>query len=659
MNTALSGSGLPRQIKPVDETILDPRATGTAIAVLASQLRLSRVGDSAAYRPGPTHWPPLRYQRLAGLWPALQRCYIHPRPQSWFLSALSRLFEKHDACPDDNFYSNAWIFQNILETQSLRARPEFQDDALHRSALVLNHCFRDPQRPMSALRYFWPTRAPLDASSMTMAAVPTNLAAKVGACVRWNKALISLAAQLGLRGRAINRELTRIKQRLESVCWLKLPEDFDDSSLAVWISLYLAKHSDRYPKCSQVWATSVPDFVGALTRCAYRPFSEDRSESTIDPRTYYWIRHFLKRVADEAALAGHAPRLVLPTAWAQTRREAMLAAGRGGNVLPYYVNNIDVSVCANVLYALCAAIDGPVCSSWFAEDVQRLFHDTARLVAWVIEEKVVNERPDLTLLYYPNVGTFYWFVARVLRLLRTMRAESIAAFPVLARVRDGLEHAMHKATRVLVEDAVIDDSGAASWNGLFEERDRLYVTAATLNALYDTWTTQDDQGRLLLLPDTPVDVKQLLPQACRFLQKHAVSGQYPLENAFFSACVKSDNTYMHSYPANSITFADGTEIDPLRTRLSDLPSGSWSIGMTGVVSQEDYQALIECNRFGLIGDTQRQPYSNFAYWSVPDVTRSVLMLALTKSQRLATRAARHDLPETQRRPFARPLPQPA
>lgn len=46
-----------------------------------------------------------------------------------------------------------------------------------------------------------------------------------------------------------------------------------------------------------------------------------------------------------------------------------------------------------------------------------MYSDIIDLIVWGIESKIVINRRDIALLYYPSVLDFYWFVARTSQLL--------------------------------------------------------------------------------------------------------------------------------------------------------------------------------------------------------------------------------------------------
>ena len=48
-----------------------------------------------------------------------------------------------------------------------------------------------------------------------------------------------------------------------------------------------------------------------------------------------------------------------------------------------------------------------------------MYIDIAKLIKWVIIKEIHFERPELVLLYYPSIFSFYWFISRAYAELET------------------------------------------------------------------------------------------------------------------------------------------------------------------------------------------------------------------------------------------------
>jgi hypothetical protein len=128
----------------------------------------------------------------------------------------------------------------------------------------------------------------------------------------------------------------------------EIPSDFDDTYLNIGLGVQLKLLQDKYPSIYQRWAeinSNMKILVDLTLRYAYRPSSKNFDQNSIDPRTYFWIRDFIH----------DNPQVILPTTWLQNITEVRKMAHLGIR-MPFNLNNIDVTVGANVLYGITSAI---------------------------------------------------------------------------------------------------------------------------------------------------------------------------------------------------------------------------------------------------------------------------------------------------------------
>ncbi len=160
---------------------------------------------------------------------------------------------------------------------------------------------------------------------------------------------------------------------------------------------------------------------------------------------------------------------LVPT-WLHNVTSSAQNLARGAHyAMPFSVNNVDASVAANTVYGLTAAVivalhtnsgPSPALPDWFDADVQQIYTDTARLIAYAIEEQWVLTRTDIVLLYYPSVYDFYWFVARTVLALESEDLNSPALAPLQA-VWKVLSGAMRGAGTAQLLDMAKSVSGEA------------------------------------------------------------------------------------------------------------------------------------------------------------------------------------------------------
>lgn len=204
---------------------------------------------------------------------------------------------------------------------------------------------------------------------------------------------------------------THCFSRSQSLAALGIPADFDDTFVNIGLGAMLSRFS---PSLFQAWSTNNTDFVQAiraLKKYAYRPFNGDLDSGTIDPRTYLFLHDYLNSLNTPGQQGAYV------VTWVQNITEDKMYYDFNYK-MPFNMNNVDVTVCSNVVYGITAAIladlSGP--QEWFDPDVQMIYQNTSDLIAWAISTNF-SGRPDLALVYYPSRFNFYWFTSRILNLL--------------------------------------------------------------------------------------------------------------------------------------------------------------------------------------------------------------------------------------------------
>lgn len=127
-----------------------------------------------------------------------------------------------------------------------------------------------------------------------------------------------------------------------------IPPDFDDTYLNIGLGVQLKLLQDKYPFIYLRWLqtnSNMKKLIDLTLRYAYRPSSNNFDQNTIDPRTYFWLRDFIH----------DNPQIIIPTTWAQNITEIRNFAHKGIR-MPFNINNVDVTVSANVLYGITSAI---------------------------------------------------------------------------------------------------------------------------------------------------------------------------------------------------------------------------------------------------------------------------------------------------------------
>jgi hypothetical protein len=144
----------------------------------------------------------------------------------------------------------------------------------------------------------------------------------------------------------------------------EIPPDFDDTYLNIGLGVQLKLLQDKYPSIYLRWLqtnSNMKKLIDLTLQYAYRPSSLNFDQNSIDPRTYFWLRDFIR----------DNPKAIIATTWAQNITEVRKVAYRGIR-MPFNVNNVDVTVGANVLYGITSAIiyDLLDFKDYFNEDMQ-------------------------------------------------------------------------------------------------------------------------------------------------------------------------------------------------------------------------------------------------------------------------------------------------
>lgn len=236
-----------------------------------------------------------------------------------------------------------------------------------------------------------------------------------------------------------------------------IPADADDTFVNIGLGSLLQKykyHNTAYSQWSQV-NPHISNAIVKLLQYSYQPFGDTLNNSIIDPRTYFYLRNFFY---ESESL--RSTDLRLPGTWMNSFYENAFLAGKGVR-MPFNLNNIDLTVSANVLYGLTAAVlsdmDNP--DSWFDNDMQILYQSIIDMITYELQLNF-SSRPDLALTYYPSKFVFYWFTSRTLQLLKS--SEEQLMFAVLEKASRDLEALLRSNfTDALVKSAIHDKSDMA------------------------------------------------------------------------------------------------------------------------------------------------------------------------------------------------------
>ncbi len=174
------------------------------------------------------------------------------------------------------------------------------------------------------------------------------------------------------------------------------------------------------------------------------------------------------------------------TTWAHTISEDNKTSGTFA--MPFHMNNVDLTVGANVIYSITATFLSELAGSqeWFDEDLQMIYENTTNLLAWMVQRNF-SSRPDLALSYYPSIYNFYWFASRSLNLLQTSYESSSShslPLPVFSRAMATLSSALRgNMTADLLRRANIGADGLVYFEDFLGNADKNILGIT----MYATW----------------------------------------------------------------------------------------------------------------------------------------------------------------------------
>lgn len=258
-----------------------------------------------------------------------------------------------------------------------------------------------------------------------------------------------------------------------------IPKDFDDTFINIGLGNLLKDVYNSNSSLYKKWLSNNQNLQGVLDvlkKYAYRPFSSEVNSNIIDPRTYFYLRDFIYNSQSRNE------SLALVSTWILNLAEDKVSFYKGVT-MPFHLNNVDLTVSANTLYGLTAALLGNlITEDQFDEDIQMIYENTTAVIAWEISHNF-SSRPDLALTYYPSVYTFLWFTSRTLNLLN--RFDQLP-LPVLSRVRSILTTVMKdSATNYILDRMKTQHDGLVYLDDFLGDGDKdifgMLVAAHTIN----------------------------------------------------------------------------------------------------------------------------------------------------------------------------------
>lgn len=427
----------------------------------------------------------------------------------------------------------------------------------------------------------------------------------------------------------------------------QIPPDFDDTYLNIGIGSALHRLSKSYGTLYSEWLKNNSNFnelIENTVKYAYRPF-ENSEQSIIDPRTYFYARPFILEAEK------HNQPLALITTWIQNIDEQR-ERQRKGVSMPFNVNNIDVTVCANSIYGItdAAIIDLNGFRSIFlkSDQIQQIYLNTTKFISWAIQTNFTN-RPDLAQVYYPSTYNFLWYTSRTFFLIENeFRASNIpkSLANLFSEAKDYLSEALENgATKFFLTKAQKDKDGYIFFEdflgvddmNIFGQKsstgeDRIFSTAQAVNTLLYTWTFYDQTSKKLhWKTNVSNTLKEMIRSSVIWLTKNVLDKNIKPLNSFFSGSVKGFASLPFWYPANFLQYLNGTDVDP--ANLPEQDFGDVIFGVKGTIDENLFQKLLNEPHFGQMTPLDFHGYNEkggfFPFWSSEPYTYSVSLLCIS------------------------------
>ncbi|XP_071111866.1 uncharacterized protein [Haliotis cracherodii] len=594
--------------------------------------------ENAQIKTEKKYVPLFEWAEHKGVWPSYVKQYFHGDPDLALFRQLFGVF-------DNNMFATAYVMEILAEFSRYGDMMGFNLTGINAGLdAIKDH--RDKNVAFNnSLMTFWPQV--YNESVKAWDSSPRNLVDLIEGIkylpLNWTYAELE---KLGLKDiEYIMVRLMRSRDGYMSV--FHVPPDFDDTFLNIGLGSMLKETSHTFPEASDLWKSqnsNLTSVFDALKRYAYRPFSGDQRVNTIDSRSYVYLRKWL----EQEEKAGN--DVVLVPTWIQDTDEVRTWLQKGV-MMPFNINNVDVTVSANFMYAVTAGIINGVLEPSLLDDtdILKIYNDTTRMLAFQIKTNF-SDRVDLALTYYPPVIEFYWFVARTYNKLQET-LDGTGSLP-----HKGMEQVLEDFKQVLREYAspwILDQRKTGTqtgWDTIYYDdflgggdttydnksnnaEDRIFTSSMALNAFMTIWTTEDQHtGKLIWDKDTPALVQDTVKKIVTwlYLNSYMYGGEYKPWNAFFSGSNKGETTSPATYPVNRIELFNGTRVpiaDNCRIHRGNEP---FIFGVEGIIPEVTYENMTSKCHSPVVFHGYNDQDRYFPFWSSDAYTYVTAMTGMAK-----------------------------
>jgi hypothetical protein len=252
-----------------------------------AEVRAARFQNNQAYWPQDSY-PPQQWDQQKGLFASYVHVNFHGKSP---ISDLRGLYK----FPDNNGFVTMFVLQAMIEAAELNSDIEVGDDEIVESLEALK-THMDKNHPAgSPIVSFWNQK--INAKGNYYKSFPENIAIPISRGMSGTDMLIKFANSIGMGYLAPVLELLgdTFSRVLREV---SIPSDFDDTGCNLALGMKLKNLNSKYESASRLWSENNQDLgylFKMLKKYHYDPSSPDVDHSTIDPRTYFWIRNFVEK----------------------------------------------------------------------------------------------------------------------------------------------------------------------------------------------------------------------------------------------------------------------------------------------------------------------------------------------------------------------------
>ncbi|ESO84294.1 hypothetical protein LOTGIDRAFT_236277 [Lottia gigantea] len=601
---------------------------------------LAKVEDSQVTK-AKKFFPVLEWQEDLGVYKSEVKLYFHGPEDLALIRDKFHVF-------DNNMFVTSWVSSCLLEAYRYGGAPKPSPTHLKLALDSINGYRNKDRKFENSIMSFWPQA--YNSTSNTYISTPVNLLKLIDLTNDVPFGVIeNILKFLGFGDiSSIIKTLLSMKDTFRTA--FHIPPDFDDTFVNLGLGSLLTSLKTQFPEQHSSWMTSNTNLTSvfdALKKYAYRPFSKDSNVNTIDPRTYFYLRKFMEKSSSDGW------DLALTPTWIQDIEETTKLRKKGIS-MPFNINNVDVTVSANVIYGITSSVLSGVVSPSILNDtgIQQILLNTTNMIAHECQNDL-SDRRDLALTYYPSVLEFYWFVARTVFILNENAKHNQLPHEALYKVLHKLEPVLEKhvtsvilkgaksdgADRLYLEDFLGNGDFDKNNHTLIKGEDRIFTTSMGVNALIATWSIFDGKtSKLYWKSDTPTDVKSSVTKFIDWLKKYTLSGDFKPYNTFFSGSAKGEGTLPFYYPINRLEYLNGTNI-PDETHFPT--GGPFTLGVQGTIPKAQYDKMLTEKHFGVPTPTTFKGFNSgstqdfFPFWSSEPYTYATTMLALAQSNNFA------------------------